>query len=567
MKRKLGEVLIERGVVTEEQLSNALAMRKSRKKRLGKILKDLGYVTDDQIAQVLAEQYSLPVVRPEKCKIEKEAIDLVPADFAREKKVLPMQVVGNKIFVAVADPLDFATIDSLTFVTGKKATLGLAAEGALDEAIAQHYGYIKEMGSFIDGLPSYDGVEFVSDDEDEGRPQVNAEELIQFSSTPPIIKMVTMVIVDAVRERASDVHLEPRESYVQVRYRIDGHLKDVLRYPKTMQEAVVSRVKVISSLDITNHRVPLDGRATVRFEGHNIDLRISVLPALYGEKIVIRLLDSRNWFKPLAESGMSNDTLRGLMQVLNRSQGIILSTGPTGSGKTTTLYGALQQVKSERNNIVTIEDPVEYQLQGITQVEVNDKVGRSFPVALRSIFRQDPDVIFIGEIRDRETADIAVKAALSGHLVLSTIHTNDTVSTLSRFASMGLEPYLVGSAITGIIAQRLVRRICSSCKTESSDPITDPAFVQRCGADRKTFIGKGCPKCGFSGYYGRVGIFEFLQIGSSIRQAIVQREPENKIWDIAKVQGTKSLFDDGCEKVMEGLTTFEEILANIPLMD
>ncbi len=563
MRKKIGEVLIEGGLITHEQLMQALTLQKGENKRLGKVLIGLGYIEEEQIAQALSKQFSMPLVDCSKYQITNDLLALVPKETAEKKIIFPLELTGNKLLLVMADPLDWSTVDELTFRTGLKIVVAVAPESSIVEVIEKHYVITKEQSwDLLKEIPAYEDAEIVAGAPDEESKDVNVQSLFNLSEAPPIVKLVTMVLVDAVRSRASDIHIEPHEKHVQVRYRVDGNLRNVLRYPKNIQEAVISRIKIISNLDITNRRTPQDGRSTLRLENRNIDLRISSLPAGFGENIVIRLLDHTTAMVSLGKLGIPDHILTPLLQLAKQPQGMILITGPTGSGKTTTLYSLLLQLRTETESIFTIEDPVEYKLPGMTQVGVNEAVGLSFPGALRSILRQDPDIVMVGEIRDRETADIAVRSALTGHLVLSTLHTNDTVSTVTRLLDLGLPAYLVASAITGILAQRLVRRICPECKVETSPP--SETMDGELPVLSKYYKGNGCPHCQFTGYWGQVGVYEFLRMDTKLKRLISNTGSEEELWETARQAGTVTLFEDAGSKVSEGITTVDEILAKIP---
>jgi type IV pilus assembly protein PilB len=561
MRKMLGEALVESGLITGEQLENALTLRKSKNKRLGKILFELGYTTELQIAEALSNQQKLPLVDCNQYEISKELLELVPKNIAEKAIVLPLELKGKRLLLAMADPLDWSTIDDIIFRTGLRIQAAVSTETALVAAIEEHYGSDDKSWELLKEIPQYDEVEFLKEIEEEGK-EVNVQSLFKLSEAPPIVKLVTMVIVDAVKSRASDIHIEPQEQYIQVRYRVDGELRSVLKYPKRIQDSVISRIKIISNLDITNRRTSQDGRSTLRIDNRNIDLRVSTLPSIHGENVVIRLLDHASGLIPLSKLGVPEHILNPLIHLASQPQGMILVTGPTGSGKTTTLYSLLQQLRTDTESIFTIEDPVEYRIPGITQVGVNEASQMTFPSALRSILRQDPDIIMVGEIRDLETASIAIRSALTGHLVLSTIHTNDTIATITRLLDIGLDAYLVSSGVTGILAQRLVRRICSECKTVTDVPgiLTRSKFPQL-----KTYYkGKGCPACQYTGYRGQVGIYEFLQMDTKLRRLIANNMAGDNLWDVARASGVKTLFENAWSLVERGITTVDEVIMKIP---
>jgi type IV pilus assembly protein PilB len=559
-KKKLGEILIDAGVITEEQLSNALTLQQGKNKRLGKVLVELGYVDGDQVVETLSQQLSLPMVDCNDYQPTKELLDLVTKETAEQKLVLPLERQGNKLTVAMANPLDWQTIEDLSFETGYRISVSIASEDNLLSTIEELYGASDETWEVLNELPTYDNVEFVKE-EDEDSPD-NLQSLYQNSEAPPIVKLVTAVIADAVKSDASDIHIEPREKHVQVRYRIDGALKNIQAYPKQIQDAVISRVKIISNLDITNRRYPQDGRSALRLEKKNVDLRISTLPSIYGEKIVIRLLDPSKGLIALSQLGIDDNILKPLIEIFNQPQGMLLVTGPTGSGKTTTLYSILQQLVTETKNIITLEDPVEYKLAEITQVGINDAIGFTFGSALRSVLRQDPDIVMVGEIRDLDTAEIASRAALTGHFVLSTLHTNDTISTISRLIDIGLEPFLVTSAVSGIIAQRLIRRICTECKEEA--PLPHDADRFGLPVPDKYYRGKGCPKCSGTGYKGRIGAYELVTMDTQLKEIVSRGGTEDECWEAAMAGGTTTMFEAAWYKMMEGSATIEDIISRIP---
>jgi len=560
-KKRIGEILIDEGLLTEDQLETALTIQKGKGKKLGKVLVELGYVTDIQVTESLTRQLSLQMVDCNDYSPTKELLAMVPKATAEQKLVLPLELKEKNLLIAMANPLDWETIEDLSFETGLKISVSIAGESNILEAVEKLYGAEDETLDLLDGLPSYDDVEFLKE-EDEEEENASFQSLYQNSEAAPIVKLVTMLIADAVKSDASDIHIEPREKSVQVRYRIDGNLKNIREYPKQIQDAVVSRVKIISNLDITNRRHPQDGRSALRLEKHTVDLRISTLPSIYGEKIVIRLLDPSSGLIPLAQLGISDHVLKPLVDIFSQPQGMLMVTGPTGSGKTTTLYSILQQVRTETKNIITLEDPVEYKLADITQVGINEGIGFTFASALRSVLRQDPDIVMVGEIRDLDTAEIGSRAALTGHFVLSTLHTNDTVSTITRLIDIGLEPFLVTAAVSGVIAQRLIRKICSNCKVEAPPPQDLGKF--NLPTLEKYYKGSGCAKCSNTGYKGRIGVYELVKMDSKLKRLITKNFTVDDLWESVRESGTKSLFEDAWLKVIEGQTTIEEVIAKIP---
>lgn len=562
-KKKLGEILTEGGLITEEQLNNALLLQTGKNKRLGKVLVELGYVDAEQIAETISKQLSVPLVNCDNYSPSKKMIPLVPRETAERKLICPLEINDKTLMVAMADPLDFRTIDDLSFKTGLKIVPAVASESNILNTIERIYGASDITWDVLNEIPTYDEVEFVKEEVKKDEKQgISFNSLFKDSEAPPIVKLVTMLIADAVNFNASDIHIEPREKIVQVRYRIDGELRNILNFPSRIRDSVISRIKIIANMDITNRRFPQDGRSALRLKDKTVDLRISTLPSIYGETIVLRLLDPTTGLIPLSRLGISEKIVKPLIEIINQPQGMLLITGPTGSGKTTTLYSVLQQLRTETKNIITVEDPVEYKLAEITQVGMNEAIGFTFASALRSILRQDPDIIMVGEIRDLETAEIGARSALTGHLVLSTLHTNDTVSTITRLIDIGLESFLVTSAVSGVLAQRLIRKICTNCKTEIAPPgdihgIALPPL-------KSNYKGAGCNKCNYTGFSGRVGVYELLKMNPELKRLISRKFTEDDLWDCAREGGTQTLFEDAWSKVEEGLTTVEEVIFKIP---
>ncbi len=560
-KKKMGDILIEAGLITSDQVETAMFLQKTNKKRLGKILIELGHVTEEQLAKAISRQFSLPILDWEAVTVNKEVLSLVPREIAEKGLVFPIELQDKELLLAMADPLDFGTMDYITFLNGLRISVTVSTESAILEAVEKHYGSWDLLGNILKDMPDYDDVEFVKQTSAEDLKESNAESLIKLSEAAPVVKLVTTIFVDAVKSRASDVHIEPGPKYVKVRYRIDGKLRDVLKYPQNIHAAVVSRIKIISRLDITARMRPQDGRSTLRVEERDVDLRISTLPSVRGEKVVIRLLDQSSGLVSIDSLGLPDKIFRRVVELISNPQGMILLTGPTGSGKTTTLYSILQQLQSETENIITIEDPVEYKISGITQVQVNEAVGFTFPVALRSILRQDPDIIMLGEIRDRETAEVALKAAVTGHLVFSTLHTNDTVATVTRLLDIGIPHYLMNAALLGVLAQRLVRRLCPNCKTKVGRKEKllggNHRFLEAC------FESTGCNKCQYTGYRGRMGVFEFLDMNAELRKSIAEYTTEDGLWNAASRNGMETLFDNAWEKVKDGSTSLDEVIAKV----
>jgi type IV pilus assembly protein PilB len=573
-RKKLGEILIESGMVSDDQLMNALALQKKSGKMIGQTLIELGYISDSQLMEAFLKKFSINYIDCSNLTVKEEHLKLVNMDMAVKKKILPTSVSGNTLFLAMVNPLDYSTIDEVKFLTGRNITPLLATESSIMKAIEKNYGYcsvekiwnpLNEMHLDVDMQFNLDkNLEF-NKHQEKDEVDLKVDELYKIGEEPPIVKLVTLILINAVKSRATDIHIEPREKYVNVRYRIDGDLTTVLKISKNLQAAVTSRIKIISTMNITIRRLPQDGRSTVKYEGRMIDLRVSTIPSSHGETIVIRILDSVMGLIPLSKLGMPDNIIRELLEMLNKPQGMLFVTGPTGSGKTTTLYSLLTQLSLESESVVTIEDPIEYELENIKQVPVNEKIGFTFAAALRSILRQDPDVVMVGEVRDSDTAQISTKAALTGHLVLSSVHTNDTIATISRLRDLGIEPYLISSALNAILAQRLVKKICDKCRVEFEIP---PYLYENYPYLKKLNIGiaykgKGCEECGFTGYRGRIGIFEFLRVDSDLRKAIPRYHSDQELCNLARENGMKTLIEDACEKVENGITTLKEVLTKI----
>jgi type IV pilus assembly protein PilB len=563
-RKKIGEVLMEAGLISPSQLENALILQTTKDKPLGKILTELGYVNEDQVAEAISRQLAIPLVDCNNYELTKELLSLIPKEIAEQKVVLPVELRDKKLTVAMAYPLDWQTVDDIAFITGRRIQVVVASETCIRNAVEKYYTSPENLLDLIREIPIREKVEFFRGQESEKieEENINIQTVDKLSEAPIIVKLVTMILVDAAKARASDIHIEPGEKDIQVRYRIDGELKNMLKYPIHVHESVVTRIKVISDLDITNKRLPQDGRTLLRLEGKDIDIRISTLPSVYGEKVVLRLLDHTTGLVPLSKLGIPEHTLKTLLSLISQPQGMILVTGPTGSGKTTTLYAILQQLQSETKNIVTIEDPVEYRVHGTTQVGINEAIGLTFPTILRHVLRQDPDTILVGEIRDLDTAEIATRAALTGHLVLSTVHTNNTIATITRLIDIGLEPYLVASSITGILAQRLIRRICENCKVETETP--EIILELEVPKIKKFHKGRGCRECKYTGYKGRIGVYEFLVLNQEFKRLIARGCTEEDLWNAARSAGMVTLFEDAWSKIGEGISTVDEVISKIP---
>ncbi len=558
--RKLGEILVERGRVSEEDLTRALNNERSKGQPLGAVLVQQGLVSEEDLQEALGEEFGLPYWRKlEEVGIEQIPVSNVPITFYRQHKLFPIAFTEGVVKVAVTDPLNLQPLDDLAVFLGMRVEPVLSTERELTSAINRFYD-----------RESHSTEQVMQDLEEEDLGAIASEieetdDLLDLASEAPIIRLVNSILFQAVRARASDIHIEPYERELKVRYRVDGLLHNILYPPKRLQAAISSRVKVMANLNIAERRLPQDGRIRIRVGEKDVDIRVSVVPIAYGERIVLRLLDKTSILLGLEEIGMSEECYARYSRLIKRSTGILLVSGPTGSGKTTTLYATLNRINSPELNIITVEDPIEYQLTGIGQIQVNPKIDLTFANGLRSILRQDPDIIMVGEIRDLETAEIAIQASLTGHLVFSTLHTNDAAGAVTRLLDMGVEPFLVSSSVLAILAQRLVRLICKQCK-ERYQP--DIALVKEIGLDRTDnapfdgffYRGKGCAACLHTGYRGRTGIYELLVVDDGIRSLIMSGADSNVIKRQAMKGEMRTLLHDGVHKVAQGVTTVEEVL-------
>lgn len=548
-KKALGKLLIESGTISDEQLTLALDQQKTSKKRLGEILIELDIVTERQILEVLEYQLKIPFVDLNKYEIDEECPLLINEAMARRHQILPVRRENNDLIVAMTDPLNLQALDDVKIFTGM----------TVKPIIAMQQDVLSSIDRFYSREGAEKAVEDFKKDLDFTQISDSDSEALSDISNAPVVRLVNSVIQHAIRSRASDIHIEPFDKHLRIRFRVDGELQEIMKSAKAAHSAIVTRIKIMGKMDIAEKRVPQDGRVEMSLDGKDVDLRISILPTVYGEKIVIRLLGRSDLVMSKQQLGFSESNIVLFDSIIKSTNGIILVTGPTGSGKTTTLYAVLRELNKINKNIITVEDPVEYRLEGINQVQVNTKAGLTFANGLRSILRQDPDIIMIGEIRDGETAQIAVRAAITGHLVLSTMHTNDAASTVSRLVDMGVEPYLVSSSVVGVTAQRLLRRICPECKTsyESDRAEMD---VLRIREPITLYKGTGCSNCNHTGYRGRIAIHEIMQVTSQIRELIDKRASMDHIRNVANKQGTTTLRDNSVELVRKGVTTVDELL-------
>ncbi len=547
-------LLVEKGLIQEKDIETVLSQGDSQSISLGDRLIESGLISEEQYISTLEEVYKIPFLREEDYPKEPILINTISFQFMKESKFIPIRLTDHEIIVAMENPFDFYVINAIRVATNKKVKAFFGRGSHILRALENHYGSgfssVEKIIENIDNIPDY-----VPQEEE------NVDHLKDMASEGPVIRLVNLIISRAIEMRASDIHLEPLEDKLRVRYRIDGVLHDVESLPKRFQPAVLSRVKIMAKLNIAERRLPQDGRIMLRVKGKDIDFRVSSVPTIYGESLVLRILDKSSIVLDIERLGFPEDELKEFKRLIESPHGIILVTGPTGSGKTTTLYCALEKINTPGKKIITVEDPVEYQLKGVNQIQVKPQIGLSFANALRSIVRQDPDVILIGEIRDSETADIAIHSALTGHLVLSTLHTNDAPSAITRLIDMGMEDYLLTSTILCILAQRLVRVLCPHCKVPSKP---DPILLEEIGIKEKEEVkvmeGKGCEHCSYTGYFGRTGIFELLIMDDEMRRFILSEKDASKIKEMARRKGMRTLREDGWLRVKSGVTSLSEVM-------
>jgi len=561
LKDNIIEILLKNKNLTQEQLNDAIGLQKEKGISLRKVLVEKGFFSEEEVLSLLSEQLFIPTLHLTKYKFDPEIIKLIPERLARQYTAIPLSRMGNNLTMAIADPLNIFVLDDLKALTGYNIDTVLSPAEEISKTIDRQYRSeaqnIQELLADVSGTQAgveKESLEFFKPDE------IDLTSAVQESEKPPIVKLVDLMLTQALSKRASDIHVEPEEDCLRIRYRIDGALHDIFKIPKVNQNAILARMKIISNLDITESRVPQDGRFKVRFEGKEIDFRVSSLPTTFGQKFVLRLLDKSNLSIGLDKLGFAEQPLVVFKEAITKPFGMILVTGPIGSGKSTTLYSVLNQLNTPEKNIITIEDPVEYQIEGITQIQVRPEIGLDFASGLRSLLRQSPDVIMIGEIRDCETADIAIKSALTGQLVLSTLHTNDAISSVTRLIDMGVEPFLVASSLVMLCAQRLCRKICFKCR----QPVDVPKeFLEKAGFQEKAvfYQPKGCQYCNNTGFYGRIAILETVMIDDNIREMIIKKSSLDEIKKYAiEKRGMKTLRDDAFLKVKEELTTLDEAL-------
>jgi len=594
MSAKLGEILVRENLISPQHLREALDYQREHGGRLGFNLVKLGLVSDDMITAVLSRQYGIPSVNLDLFNIDPSVISLIPQEVAQKHSVLPLSRVGATLTLAMVDPTNVFAMDDVKFMTGLNVEPVVVAEGSIQQAIAKYYVSSREIelatmpseevtlaglkdsngnGAITHAdLVSLDSIDFeTGQTEDvevlEDNEEIDLTTLSKMSEDAPVVRLVNVLLVDSLRRGASDIHVEPYEKELRIRFRIDGVLYDVMHPPLKMRDALISRIKIMSKLDISEKRLPQDGRIKIKVKvdsrSRELDFRVSTLPTLFGEKVVLRLLDKQNLMLDMTKLGFEPESLTKFKRNISKPYGMVLVTGPTGSGKTNTLYSALQSLNTVETNIMTAEDPVEFNLLGINQVQMKEQIGLNFAAALRSFLRQDPNIVLVGEIRDFETAEIAIKAALTGHLVLSTLHTNDAPSTISRLMNMGIEPFLVATSVNLIQAQRLIRRICKDCKQEHAVPVealVEVGFSADEGKSLKTYKGKGCATCNNTGYKGRIGLYEVMEITDEIRELILIGASALELRKKAIDDGMITLRESGLHKIRAGLTTLEEVV-------
>ncbi|MCR2820552.1 GspE/PulE family protein [Lederbergia panacisoli] len=544
-RKRLGDLLIESGIITDNQLKEALMEQKGNQ-RLGDTLVQKGYITEQQLIEVLEFQLGIPHISLYRYPFDTKLFSIISRDVAKRNLIIPLKKEGDKLFVAMADPMDFYTIEDLRLSTGFHVETAIASKDEIIRAINKYY----DMSDHFDDMP--DQIPVVA--------EVTEQNEITDQDSP-IVKLVNQIITNAFVQRASDIHIDPQETKIAIRYRVDGLLRTERMLPKHMQSVLTARIKIMANLDITEYRIPQDGRIKTNVDFRHVDVRVSTLPTVFGEKIVLRIMDLSSRLNDLNQLGFNSKNFNRLLNMIEKPHGIVLITGPTGSGKSSTLYAALNHLNDEQVNIITVEDPVEYQLEGINQIQINPNVGLTFATGLRSILRQDPNIIMVGEIRDKETVEIAIRASLTGHLVLSTIHTNDSLSTVTRLFDMGVEPFLIANSITGIVAQRLVRKVCRDCAEEHNPTEREIEIFAKRGLEIDRVIrGRGCASCNMTGYRGRIAIQEVLEMNEELRKAMMNNEPFSRLRELAIENDTIFLIDDGLLKVQQGMTTTEEVL-------
>ena len=561
MADRLGELLVREKLITADQLKKAVEEQRTSGGRLGYNLAKLGFINEKELTAFLSKQYGIPSIDPAAAEVDPEVIKLIPEDVANKYQVIPISRTGSTLVLAMADPSNIFAIDDIKFLTGYNVESMVASEVSIKAAIEKYYAAQEAEMDLGDVLTEFDESDMEVLHEEEN---IDVNDLKKAVEDAPVVKLVNIILTDAIKKGASDIHVEPYEKSFRVRLRVDGVLNEVMKPPFKLKNAIVSRLKIMSNLDIAERRLPQDGRIKLKLgKEKEMDFRVSVLPTLFGEKVVLRLLDKSNLQLDMTKLGFEEKALKDFKDAIEKPWGMVLVTGPTGSGKTTTLYSALSELNQIADNISTAEDPVEFNLMGINQVQMHEAIGLNFASALRSFLRQDPDIIMVGEIRDFETAEIAVKAALTGHLVLSTLHTNDAPSTVNRLLNMGIEPFLIASATNLILAQRLARKICKDCKEEAHIPpqaLIDMGISPAEAKAFKCFKGKGCATCNGTGYKGRIALYEVMPLTDNLKELVLNGASSAELKRAAIKDGMKTLRVSGITKMKEGVTTIEEVV-------
>ncbi len=558
MAKKLGELLLQEGLIEAEQLTRALEEQQHGGERVGTVLIKLGFISDDVLVEFLARQFHVPSVNPSRLTIPKEIISLIPPEIAQKYQAVPFGLMGQTLNVAMADPGNLFIIDDIRFLTRKNIQVHVASEAIIKRVLGRYQTGDENIDEVLTRLRDDAEVDLVDSSQ-----EMDISFLEDAAEQAPVVKLVNHILLDAIRKQASDIHVEPYERSLRVRYRLDGVLYEMMRPPLQLKNAMVSRLKIMSRLDIAERRLPQDGRIKLKARGREMEFRVSVMPTLFGEKVVLRLLDKSGLQLDMTKLGFEESQFRAFREAIDQPYGMILVTGPTGSGKTTTLYSALSELNRLSHNILTAEDPVEYSLSGINQVHIHDAIGLNFAAALRSFLRQDPDIIMVGEIRDFETAEVAIKAALTGHLVLSTVHTNDAASTIVRLLNMGVESFLVSSAVNLVLAQRLVRRICPECRAVEEVPraaLLDLGVPEQEVGSFVCYQGKGCAECSGTGYRGRIALYEVMVMHEKLREMVLIGASAPEIKREAMELGMLTLRQSGIRKLQEGITSLSEVL-------
>jgi type IV pilus assembly protein PilB len=565
-QKRFGESLVRSGKITEEQLQEALQKQKTDGGRLGAVLMKMGHLDEPELVEALSRHFGVPSVDLDGVEIDEAILKIIPSDIARKYTILPVSKAGATVTLAMLDPTNVFAMDDVKFMTGYRVEPVVAAEDQIKSAIDQYYGstHAIELKKVMEEVSedAETDLEVLEEEED-----LDLDTLEQESETAPVVKLVNIILTDAIKRGASDIHIEPYEKDYRVRYRIDGVLYEMMHPPLKLKEAITSRIKIMARLDIAEKRLPQDGRIKIktRVEGRvkDLDFRVSVIPTIFGEKIVTRLLDKDKLMLDMAKLGFEAESLRKFEHAIFKPYGMVLVTGPTGSGKTNSLYSALQRLNTAEVNIMTAEDPVEFNLEGLNQVQMQERIGLNFASALRSFLRQDPNIVLVGEIRDFETAEVAIKAAMTGHLVLSTLHTNDAPSSINRLMNMGIEPFLVATSVHLIVAQRLVRRICTFCKQPAEVPppaLVDLGFSEQEAKTIQLFEGRGCDRCSSTGYKGRIALYEVLEVNDSIRELILSGASAIELRQQSIEDGMITLRGSGRQTIRDGVTTIDEVM-------